>query len=397
MAVENSSLTQRKKKLFKSKFQRSNNEKLKAEGSEVGTANTKLNFVYFAYIIAFLAVISSLSWLILCKALCNELEICNSEFLTSFGERKENLNIVKENLKPQPRVPKDDASLWVLDRRSNLSLSEFIEKYDGKRPVIITDVLKDWKASKWNKEFFVENYGDRQVVMKAVHGKLHQAESIALPMRIFAQHSHEGRSKTWTYLQDELFIQLHPELRKDLGNPIYLREDFFKIFPKEVRPWNAMLLWGTAYSRSYLHVDPYNWTGTNAVFYGKKLWKLYPPGQDEYLYVMPNKMSEFPLNCFKYNSPIDAYDPDVKKYPKFLKAREISFEQKPGELLIIPPGWFHQAFNAVETIAVSSQVMNSQNYDVVLEEIFKAGNVDRKTLPEDFYQLPPIEQIENAV
>ena len=41
-------------------------------------------------------------------------------------------------------------------------------------------------------------------------------------------------------------------------------------------------------------------------------------------------------------SPIDAYNPDLKKFPKFSKARAISFEQRPGELLIIPPGWFHQ-------------------------------------------------------
>ena len=36
------------------------------------------------------------------------------------------------------------------------------------RPVLITDAMNEWKANKWNKEFFVENYGDQQVVMKAV-------------------------------------------------------------------------------------------------------------------------------------------------------------------------------------------------------------------------------------
>lgn len=136
MAVEHRSLTQRKKKRFKTKLQRLNNEKFKPkEGSKVGTINLNSYFVYFGYIIASLAVISSLSWLILCKAFCNELEICSPEFLTSFGQSKANLNDAKEslNLQPQPRVPKEDASLWVLDRRSNLSLSEFIEKYDGKR------------------------------------------------------------------------------------------------------------------------------------------------------------------------------------------------------------------------------------------------------------------------
>jgi hypothetical protein len=47
------------------------------------------------------------------------------------------------------------------------------------------------------------------------------------------------------------------------------------------------------------------------------------------------------LFCFHY-SPIDAYNPDLKKYPQFSKAQGMSFEQNPGELLIIPPGWFHQ-------------------------------------------------------
>ena len=32
-------------------------------------------------------------------------------------------------------------------------------------------------------------------------------------------------------------------------------------------------------------------------------------------------------------------------------------------------------------------------FSIILEEIFKAGNIDRKLLPSDFYQLPPIEQV----
>ena len=59
---------------------------------------------------------------------------------------------------------------------------------------------------------------------------------------------------------------------------------------------------------------------------------------------------------------MDAFDPDFEKYPKFAKARAIEFSQHPGELLIIPTGWFHQAYNAMETMAVSSQVMNTANY-----------------------------------
>ena len=36
------------------------------------------------------------------------------------------------------------------------------------RPVIITDVLTDWKANNWSRDFFMNEYGDQKVVMKAV-------------------------------------------------------------------------------------------------------------------------------------------------------------------------------------------------------------------------------------
>lgn len=46
-------------------------------------------------------------------------------------------------------------------------------------------------------------------------------------------------------------------------------------------------------------------------------------------------------------SPMDAYNPDYKQYPKFQQARAISFTQEAGELLIIPTGWFHQVITAL--------------------------------------------------
>ena len=46
-----------------------------------------------------------------------------------------------------------------------------------------------------------------------------------------------------------------------------------------------------------------------------------------------------------------------------------------------------------ETIAVSSQVMNRNNYRIVLEEILAVGNVDRKLLPPDVDKLSPPQQV----
>ncbi|XP_064610520.1 uncharacterized protein LOC135474836 [Liolophura sinensis] len=283
-----------------------------------------------------------------------------------------------------------------VDRRSNLSLQEFIEVYDSKWPVLITDVVPTWKASNWTPEFFLQHYKDDRVTMKAVHGKMDSGKGLALPLFLFLQNIHKSDEMMWTYLEDELFLHTRPELRKDIGDCKYLNEDFFSLFPPSVIPWNAMMLWGTAHSRSSLHIDPYNWTGTNAVLSGTKKWKLFPPGQDHLLYVVHDRRCGFPLDCFKYNSEVDTFAVDEERYPLFKQARYIEFEQKAGELLIIPTGWFHQAYNSEVTLAVSSQVMNSQNYLVVLEEIIKAGNIKRSSLPLHFATLSPKGQVKTV-
>lgn len=299
-------------------------------------------------------------------------------------------------VKQHAELPCSVGNDFTIDHRSNLTLVEFIRCYDARRPVVITDVLQNWKAMNWTKSFLVSSYGDKRVSMKGTEGPLNKAQGFAVPLKNFAEHVHEGQPELWTYLEDELFIEMNPELREDLGQPVYLKEDFFQLLPKEIRPWNAMLLWGTAYSRSSLHIDPYNWTGTNAVLRGKKMWKLFPPGQDDLLYVR-NQRCGFPLDCWKYNSPIDAFNPDYQQYPKFQRAKAISFTQEAGELLIIPTGWFHQAYNLVETMAISSQVMNSQNYKLVLEEIYKAGEIDARKLPRNFENLSALKQVEAVV
>ncbi|XP_077862533.1 uncharacterized protein LOC144344481 [Saccoglossus kowalevskii] len=288
-------------------------------------------------------------------------------------------------------------SIDKIDRRTNLSLEEYLDVYDAKWPVLITDVVPTWPAFNWTKDFFVKNYGEDRITMKGVEGTLSEATSLALPMKVFAQHSHMGSPRMWTYLDDELFIPHRPKLMQDIEHVIYLEEDYFQLFPAEVKPWSAMLLWGTPYSRSTLHIDPYNWTGTNAVLKGTKRWKLYPPGQDDFLYVFKNRRSGFPLDCYKYNSPIDTHDVNLKRYPNFKKAKAMEFDQHAGELLMIPSGWFHQAYNVEETMAISSQVMNNNNYKAVLQEVFKADNINEKDLPNNYDSFSPEQKVKTVM
>ncbi|KAL3861855.1 hypothetical protein ACJMK2_007869 [Sinanodonta woodiana] len=282
-----------------------------------------------------------------------------------------------------------------VEKRSGLSLQEFGDLYDSKWPVIVTDVVPNWSASSWTKDFFLERYGDERILLQAVEGRLVDGVGHIRTFREFFRHLQRGGSqKAWTYMEDEMFSQAHPEIKKDVEPNPYMEENFFKFFPDGIRPWDCMILWGSPYSRSTLHMDPYNWTAISGVIYGKKHWKLYPPGQDHYMYIEPKVKCGFPLECYKYNSPIDAFDKvDHWRYPNFLNAEYIEVEQRTGEMLIIPTGWYHQAFNSEETLSVSTQLMNRNNYLVILEEIIKAKNLSRKKLPPHFSTLLPPDQV----
>ena len=53
-----------------------------------------------------------------------------------------------------------------------------------------------------------------------LQGPLNKAKSFAVPLKTFAEHIHEGQPEMWTYLEDELFIAMNPELRDYLGQPV---------------------------------------------------------------------------------------------------------------------------------------------------------------------------------
>lgn len=163
--------------------------------------------------------------------------------------------------------------LWTVEKRSGLTLEEFWDIYDGKWPVIITDVVQHWPAFNWTKEFFIQKYGKQRVTFKAIVDGIQHVTGYVQPLENFISTLHQSNINTWNYLEDEIFLLQRPELRKDIGDHIYASENFFSFFPFEIRPWDAAFLWGAKHSRSTLHMDPYNWTAISAVISGVKKWK----------------------------------------------------------------------------------------------------------------------------
>ena len=53
-----------------------------------------------------------------------------------------------------------------------------------------------------------------------------------------------------------------------------------------------------------------------------------------------------------------------------------------------------QAYNVKETIAVSGQFMNRNNYRVIMEELFRADQIQRTQLPSYVDSMGPQDQVE---
>ena len=224
-------------------------------------------------------------------------------------------------------------------------------------------------------------------------------------------------------------------------------DDLFQYFPESIRPEKALIIGGVG-SRSFLHADPYEWTGWNYCLEGLKLWSFFPPetnyheegGQpwlktkrtetnawgeynvaagwqsdiDLYHRVLVDKEDgvKSPLNKHwervyrecegngekvtrppRFASsdtvleaeedlwPLDAENialdgdsgdsedaGDVGSVPSMVNGA-IQIVQRPGETVMIPPGWLHQAYSLTPSIAVAGQYMNSQNKERVVQHI----------------------------
>lgn len=80
---------------------------------------------------------------------------------------------------------------------------------------------------------------------------------------------------------------------------------------------------------------------------GKKRFILYPPNQTKYLYPY-SKKTKIP-----HVSQVDINAPDLEKFSNFTKAQPTIFDLNSGDVLYIPPFWWHQVYGESKSISIS--------------------------------------------
>lgn len=154
--------------------------------------------------------------------------------------------------------------------------------------------------------------------------------------------SSNDRPKMGYLAQHELFRQC-PELRRDVSLPDYcallLPEEAAEATESPVL--NAWL--GPEGTVSPAHYDPKH--NLLAQVVGSKRVLLFSPGDSQCLYPNPGMLNN--------TSSVDCDEPDLKAFPRF--AEGVGFEGvlNPGELLYIPPLWWHHIRSLKPSFSVS--------------------------------------------
>ena len=252
-------------------------------------------------------------------------------------------------------------STWVRPRDvptiENLTLADYREAYEGQIPVVWRGAYKNVSCMEdgWVEKAVMRPFGRDRVIFVGF-GK-NEERVMSTKLETFLRHVNTNTQDAWSYVQDPYFLHRHPELLSECPPmPAVLQnEDQFSLMPAKLAPQNATLLWGGRFSRSRLHVDSYNWTGTNLVLRGEKMVRLIPPGGHDAKLEVSLRSSGSALECINYNSAVDLFEGAPQGVPLW-EAKLTS-----GDLLLIPSGWWHQAVNLGNTLALASGLITPES------------------------------------
>lgn len=215
--------------------------------------------------------------------------------------------------------------------------------FQPKVPAIVKGCMKHWKSlEKWKDiEYLKRVAGTRTVPIEV--GSKYTEDDWAQQLITFSEYLETYISSTPTkigYLAQHQLFQQIPELKDDFSIP-----DFCSFSDTEEENSTDTNAWfGPAGTVSPLHYDPKN--NLLCQVFGYKRIVLYKPEDSEYLYPYETR-----LLC--NTAQVDPYKPDYEKWPKFKSAEAFFCYLKPGEMLFIPPKWWHHVVSLSPSFSIS--------------------------------------------
>ncbi|GAQ84534.1 Phosphatidylserine-specific receptor PtdSerR [Klebsormidium nitens] len=249
-----------------------------------------------------------------------------------------------------------------VERRGNISQQEFAAEFDGKKPVLLTDIVGRWPASQeWTLPKLVDRFGDAKFKVSQAHGK-----AVKMTLRDYAAYTRVQHDEEPLYIFDPTYGETAPPLLSDYSVPPLFGDDFLELLEGELKPPFRWLVLGPPRSGAAWHVDPNLTSAWNALVRGKKRWALYPPGR-----VPPGvtlRVSEDDGDLSFDGPPSLQWWLDV--YPHIPPdERPLECTQLPGETIFVPGGWWHCVLNIENSIAVTHNFLNEANFETVFSDL----------------------------
>ncbi|KAI6651476.1 Lysine-specific demethylase 8 [Oopsacas minuta] len=218
---------------------------------------------------------------------------------------------------------------------SDVSLQAFQTQIFGIEPVVIFGMMSDWPSMsirKWDLQYLYRVAGCRTVPIEigSKYTDSDWRQELMLLSDFIDKYVTSDNPPSTAYLaQHTLFDQI-PLLKRDIYIPDYCAvNDSDREEGQEIRIHSWFGPEGTV---SPLHYDPPH--NLLCQVMGSKYIRLYSPDYTDCLYPHDDKL-------LQNTSRVDIEIPDDKLYPKFKEAIFIETILKPGQMLYIPPKWWH--------------------------------------------------------
>lgn len=231
----------------------------------------------------------------------------------------------------------------MVERVSKIATEEFQEEYLLKsKPVIITDVTKNWSALHlWNSTYFKNKFGNARVGTMQLKGEKCDVDTY--------NESKRSKESVASIIDTSISVIEHPSsvIAAPVEDfPVSIQEDYtVPVYCAQGKFFRSRIYMGPKGVVTSLHQDlPEN---LYAVVKGTKRITLFYPSDRKYLY--PNSFFSHHPNF----SQTDPEKPDYKLFPDSENAHPLIVDITAGETLFIPSLWWHHLRNMEDSIAMN--------------------------------------------
>eukprot|EP01114_Cavostelium_apophysatum_P021938 TRINITY_DN7793_c0_g1_i1.p1 TRINITY_DN7793_c0_g1~~TRINITY_DN7793_c0_g1_i1.p1 ORF type:complete len:469 (+),score=79.24 TRINITY_DN7793_c0_g1_i1:50-1456(+) len=231
-------------------------------------------------------------------------------------------------------------------------------------PVILTNTaVEKWPARKlWTPSYisrFIPQFNDVQQHENKTFLYYHATKPMA-PFDVEYKNSQTWKKVNLTSKEFLQKIQVTPpyhyfagqlqslgdslEIDVDPIEPLMVKDDYFSYENSHQHRWSNVWF-GAAGSTTQAHFDVYH--NFYAQIYGRKRFILFAPSEHENLYIYPF------LHPAALQSQVNFDAPDYDVFPNFKRAKGFQAVLGPGDVLYIPPLYFHHVTAVDTSISVS--------------------------------------------